>query len=183
MSADRREDAVDRRHRVTVQLPGERGGGVAPHLRRFRRAGNDRSHRRLRSEPRERQLQDRVDRHARHARRRRDLLLHVIERVAVTFAVAERVHADDLVPVGERLHVPLPRPARRVAQQPVLEDQRRAAAADLTVDLFSPVRRERHVEIVADRGIDAMVGAEGWEKICKAMEADFKAQAIFPKAA
>ena len=29
---------------------------------------------------------------------------------------------------------------------------------------------DRDVEIVADRGIDAKVGAAGWEEICKAME-------------
>jgi uncharacterized membrane protein len=34
---------------------------------------------------------------------------------------------------------------------------------------------DRDVEIVADRGIDAKVGAEGWENICREMEADFKA--------
>ena len=33
---------------------------------------------------------------------------------------------------------------------------------------------DRDVEIVADRGIDAKVGAAGWQKICAAMEADFK---------
>jgi uncharacterized membrane protein len=33
---------------------------------------------------------------------------------------------------------------------------------------------DRDVEIVADRGIDAKVGAAGWDKICKAMESDFK---------
>jgi uncharacterized membrane protein len=33
---------------------------------------------------------------------------------------------------------------------------------------------DRDVEIIADRGIDAKVGRVGWEKICKAMEADFK---------
>jgi len=33
---------------------------------------------------------------------------------------------------------------------------------------------DRKVEIVADRGIDAKVGAAGWDKICKAMEADFR---------
>jgi len=32
---------------------------------------------------------------------------------------------------------------------------------------------DRTVEIVADRGIDAHVGAAGWQKICKAMENDF----------
>jgi uncharacterized membrane protein len=35
---------------------------------------------------------------------------------------------------------------------------------------------DRDVEIVADRGIDARVGTAGWEKICAAMEADFKAR-------
>jgi uncharacterized membrane protein len=33
---------------------------------------------------------------------------------------------------------------------------------------------DRDVEIVADRGIDAKVGSAGWDKICKAMEADFR---------
>jgi uncharacterized membrane protein len=34
---------------------------------------------------------------------------------------------------------------------------------------------DRDVEIVADRGIDARVGADGWEKICRDMEVDFRA--------
>jgi uncharacterized membrane protein len=34
---------------------------------------------------------------------------------------------------------------------------------------------DRQVEIVADRGIDARVGAGGWNKICAEMETDFKA--------
>jgi len=33
---------------------------------------------------------------------------------------------------------------------------------------------DRDVEIIADRGIDAKVGAEGWESICRAMEAEFR---------
>ena len=33
---------------------------------------------------------------------------------------------------------------------------------------------DRDVEIVADRGIDAKVGAAGWEAICRGMEADFR---------
>ncbi|MBH5401748.1 TPM domain-containing protein [Bradyrhizobium sp. CNPSo 4010] len=33
---------------------------------------------------------------------------------------------------------------------------------------------DRDVEIIADRGIDAKVGAEGWETICRAMEAEFR---------
>jgi uncharacterized membrane protein len=34
---------------------------------------------------------------------------------------------------------------------------------------------DRQVEIIADRGIDAHVGAAGWTKICAAMETEFKA--------
>jgi uncharacterized membrane protein len=34
---------------------------------------------------------------------------------------------------------------------------------------------DRQVEIIADRGIDAHVGAVGWAKICAGMEAEFKA--------
>ncbi|WP_158670996.1 TPM domain-containing protein, partial [Bradyrhizobium guangdongense] len=32
---------------------------------------------------------------------------------------------------------------------------------------------DRDVEIIADRGIDAKVGAAGWETICRAMETEF----------
>jgi uncharacterized membrane protein len=34
---------------------------------------------------------------------------------------------------------------------------------------------DRVVEIVADRGIDMKIGTEGWEKICREMEAEFRA--------
>ena len=33
---------------------------------------------------------------------------------------------------------------------------------------------DRDVEILADRGVHAKVGAEGWESICKEMEAEFR---------
>jgi uncharacterized membrane protein len=33
---------------------------------------------------------------------------------------------------------------------------------------------DREVEIIADRGIDAKVGAAGWETICALMEAEFR---------
>src|SRR3954449_6508456 len=33
---------------------------------------------------------------------------------------------------------------------------------------------DRDVEIIADRGIDAKVGAAGWEAICRALEAEFR---------
>jgi len=34
---------------------------------------------------------------------------------------------------------------------------------------------DRQVEIIADRGVDAQVGAAGWQRICADMQADFKA--------
>jgi uncharacterized membrane protein len=64
------------------------------------------------------------------------------------------------------------------------------SARDRALDIFSHLRiwdtahnngvliylllADRRVEIVADRGIDAKVGAAGWQKICAAMEADFR---------
>jgi uncharacterized membrane protein len=69
---------------------------------------------------------------------------------------------------------------------------RNQPARERALDIFSQLRiwdtahnngvliylllADRDVEIVADRGIDAKVGATGWEKICAAMETDFKAR-------
>jgi uncharacterized membrane protein len=71
---------------------------------------------------------------------------------------------------------------------PLFRDQ---PARDRALDIFAQLRiwdtahnngvliylllADRNVEIVADRGIDAKVGAKGWEKICADMETDFKA--------
>jgi uncharacterized membrane protein len=71
---------------------------------------------------------------------------------------------------------------------PLLRDQ---SARERALDIFSHLRiwdtehnngvviylllADRKVEIVADRGIDARVGASGWQEICRAMEADFRA--------
>jgi hypothetical protein len=71
---------------------------------------------------------------------------------------------------------------------PLLRDQ---PARGRALDIFSYLRiwdtehnngvliylllADRKVEIVADRGIDARVGASGWQDICRAMEADFRA--------
>ncbi|HEY5128459.1 MAG TPA: TPM domain-containing protein [Bradyrhizobium sp.] len=72
--------------------------------------------------------------------------------------------------------------------KPLFRDQ---PARERALDIFSHLRiwdtahnngvliylllADRDVEIVADRGIDAKVGAAGWESICKAMETDFRA--------
>src|SRR5436305_6334551 len=71
---------------------------------------------------------------------------------------------------------------------PLLRNQ---SARERALDVFSQLRiwdtahnngvliyvllADRQVEIVADRGIDALVGAAGWEKICAGMESDFAA--------
>jgi uncharacterized membrane protein len=63
-------------------------------------------------------------------------------------------------------------------------------ARDRALDIFSHLRiwdtahnngvliylllADRKVEIIADRGIDAKVGAAGWQKICASMESDFR---------
>jgi uncharacterized membrane protein len=68
---------------------------------------------------------------------------------------------------------------------------RNQAARGRALDVFSHLRiwdtahnngvliylllADRDVEIVADRGIDARVGTEGWESICRAMEDEFRA--------
>ena len=72
--------------------------------------------------------------------------------------------------------------------RPLLRGQ---SARERALDVFSHLRiwdtahnngvliylllADRQVEIVADRGIDAKVGASGWQKICADMEADFRA--------
>jgi uncharacterized membrane protein len=72
--------------------------------------------------------------------------------------------------------------------KPLFRDQ---PARERALDIFSHLRiwdtahnngvliylllADRDVEIVADRGIDAKVGTHGWEKICAAMETEFKA--------
>jgi len=68
---------------------------------------------------------------------------------------------------------------------------RNQPARERALDIFSQLRiwdtahnngvliylllADRKVEIIADRGIDAKVGAAGWQKICAAMQSDFKA--------
>ncbi|MEA2793778.1 MAG: hypothetical protein QOI87_1158 [Bradyrhizobium sp.] len=68
---------------------------------------------------------------------------------------------------------------------------RNQSARERALDIFSHLRiwdtahnngvliylllADRDVEIIADRGIDAKIGAAGWERICRDMETEFKA--------
>jgi uncharacterized membrane protein len=71
--------------------------------------------------------------------------------------------------------------------EPLLRGQ---TARERAIDVFSRLRiwdtehnngiliylllADRDVEIIADRGVDAKVGPEEWEKICRKMEAAFR---------
>jgi uncharacterized membrane protein len=71
---------------------------------------------------------------------------------------------------------------------PLLRNQ---PARERALDIFSHLRiwdtqhnngvliylllADRDVEIVADRGIDAKVGLAGWDRICREMQAEFRA--------
>ena len=70
---------------------------------------------------------------------------------------------------------------------PLFRDQ---PARERALDVFSHLRiwdtahnngvliylllADHNVEIIADRGIDALVGREGWDKICREVEAEFR---------
>ncbi len=72
---------------------------------------------------------------------------------------------------------------------PLFRDQ---SARERALDVFSHLRiwdtehnngvliylllADRKVEIIADRGIDARVGEAGWQAICRAIEAEFRAR-------
>jgi uncharacterized membrane protein len=67
---------------------------------------------------------------------------------------------------------------------------RNQSARERALDVFSHLRiwdtehnngvliylllADRKVEIIADRGVDARVGAAGWQTICREMEAEFR---------
>jgi uncharacterized membrane protein len=71
---------------------------------------------------------------------------------------------------------------------PLFRDQ---PARERALDIFSQLRiwdtehnngvliylllADRDIEIIADRGINAKVGTEGWEKICAVLEKEFRA--------
>lgn len=113
--------------------------------------------------------------------------------VARYFPPSAMRHIEQAIRDGERMH----RGELRFAVEAGLEWQellRGVTARSRAVEVFSQLRvwdtehnsgvliylllTERWVEIVADRGIHARVGEQGWAEICRAMEKRFRTGAF-----
>jgi uncharacterized membrane protein len=110
-------------------------------------------------------------------RARRDFPPRVLERIEQAVKKGEATHSGQVRFVVEGA----------LDGAPLFRNQ---PARERAIDIFSQLRiwdtahnngvliylllADRDVEIIADRGIDAKVGADGWEKICKEMEAEFR---------
>lgn len=111
-------------------------------------------------------------------RERRIFTPKVLDRIERAIKAGEATHAGQIRFVVEGA----------LDGRPLFRNQ---PARERAIDIFSRLRvwdteqnngvliylllADRDVEIVADRGIDARVGTEGWEKICAAMEKEFRA--------
>ena len=110
-------------------------------------------------------------------RERRIFTPQVLDRIEQAIKAGEATHSGQLRFVVEGA----------LDGEPLFRNQ---SARERALDIFSHLRiwdtahnngvliylllADRQVEIVADRGIDASVGAAGWEKICADMQVDFK---------
>ena len=111
-------------------------------------------------------------------RERRIFTPKVLDRIERAIKAGEATHAGQIRFVVEGA----------LDGRPLFRNQ---PARERAIDIFSRLRvwdtehnngvliylllADRDVESVADRGIDARVGTEGWEKICAAMEKEFRA--------
>jgi uncharacterized membrane protein len=111
-------------------------------------------------------------------RARRDFPPRVLERIEQAIKTGEATHSGQVrfVVEGALDGAPLFRnqPARERALD-IFSQLRIWDTAHNNGVLIYLLLADRDVEIIADRGIDAKVGADGWENICKQMEADFRA--------
>ena len=112
---------------------------------------------------------------------------HWRRRIAFPPSVLARI--EQAIKAGEAMHAGQVRFVVEGALDgaPLFRNQ---PARERALDIFSQLRiwdtahdngvliylllADRHVEIIADRGIDAKVGAAGWQKICVEMESDFR---------
>jgi len=109
---------------------------------------------------------------------RRDFPPRVLERIEQAIKKGEATHSGQVrfVVEGALDGAPLFRnqPARERALD-IFAQLRIWDTAHNNGVLIYLLLADRNVEIIADRGIDAKVGAAGWESICKEMEAEFRA--------
>ena len=110
-------------------------------------------------------------------RARRDFPQRVLERIEQAVKKGEATHSGQVrfVVEGALDGAPLFRnqPARERALD-IFAQLRIWDTAHNNGVLIYLLLADRNVEIIADRGIDAKVGADGWENICKQMEAEFR---------
>jgi uncharacterized membrane protein len=113
-----------------------------------------------------------------HWRARRLFPRQVLDTIERTIKAGEAIHSGQVRFVVEGA----------LDGRPLFRGQ---SARERALDIFSHLRiwdtahnngvliylllADRKVEIVADRGIDAKVGAQGWKKITSALESDFTA--------
>ncbi|WP_065750967.1 TPM domain-containing protein [Bradyrhizobium paxllaeri] len=112
-----------------------------------------------------------------HWRRRRDFPPALLARIEQAINAGEATHSGQVrfVVEGALDGAPLFRnQSARERALDVFSHLRIWDTADNNGVLIYLLLADRDVEIVADRGIDTKVGAAGWEKICKEMEADFR---------
>jgi uncharacterized membrane protein len=111
-----------------------------------------------------------------HWRARRVFTPKVLARIEQAIQAGERTHSGQLRFVVEGALDGAPLFRNQTARQRALDIFSRLRIWDTAHNngvLIYLLLADRNVEIIADRGIDAKVGAAGWEKICRDMEADF----------
>jgi uncharacterized membrane protein len=111
-----------------------------------------------------------------HWRARRVFTPKVLARIEEAIQAGERTHSGQLRFVVEGALDGAPLFRNQTARERALDIFSRLRIWDTAHNngvLIYLLLADRNVEIVADRGIDAKVGAAGWEKICRDMEGDF----------
>jgi uncharacterized membrane protein len=120
----------------------------------------------------------RIARHllAHHWRARRVFTQSVLARIEQAIQAGERTHSGQLRFVVEGALDGAPLFRGQTARERALDIFSRLRIWDTAHNngvLIYLLLADRNVEIVADRGIDAKVEAEGWKSICRDMEAAF----------
>ena len=116
-----------------------------------------------------------------HWRRRRILRQKVLARIEEAIKAGEATHSGEIRFVVEGALDGAPLFRNQPARERALDIFSRLRIWDTAHNngvLIYLLLADRDVEIVADRGIDAKVGAAGWEKICGEMEERFQGRGI-----